>query len=212
MTKPKKTRTPAKWPPATPLDRGKLLWIYSYAREAFRRVIAAVDYIEKNNIDSDAPIFMPIVTSVYANYCKPFGASHGAGRLPDDFVEDEDRKLHEEIQFHRHKYACHRDTESHSLVVPGDMNQVQIIVYYEHGKKFHRQGVTVIKPLLPQLLEIKRLAEKHDKKCSYPITRELDALEAHVPTPPGRYTLNIVDDTKPLFVPFNPNPDPQLRM
>jgi hypothetical protein len=86
-----------------------------FAKAAIGRVITVCDYINKNKLTSESPIYYQLVTSIFILYARPFGGNNGVGEIHEKFKKydtDEKRNLHDMLIHGRHKFFAHFDANT----------------------------------------------------------------------------------------------------
>jgi hypothetical protein len=181
-------------------EDAKTLWKMVYAYHCFRIVEKACSFILDQKIDSDHPIYYPLVTGIYVLYGKPFKPSNVVGKLSDKIVPTKHRELHENLLKHRDQLYAHTDPKSFQLPDFGEANQVRFAVspgaaggeieIFTFATQFKARP-----PLLPDVVDLCRALQE---KTNYHIKKLQRRHIEKIPTSPGEYAINILDETGPF--------------
>jgi hypothetical protein len=123
----------------------KRLWKAAAAWSSFQDVWETCDYILKEQIQPDAPIYYSLVTAICVLYARPFKRSRGIENLTVQFVPKKFRKLHKLLILFRDQMAAHVDADG-ARFQGHSANNVRLIVHdcqvhlKVHRVKFRTQG------------------------------------------------------------------------
>ena len=176
------------------------LWKFFYAHECFRQSASACSYILDNNLETDHPIYYPLLTSIYVLYGKPFKRANVVGKLSDDIIPPEHKTLHDTLLQHRDKFYAHTDAKSFKLSDYGDASQVRFLVLPDEIRLFGTQFRSR-PPFLPEVIEICHALQT---KVNYHIAKLQKRHAKKIPQTVGEYAINILDESGPFVIKEKP--------
>jgi hypothetical protein len=181
-------------------EDAKTLWKMIYAYHCFRNVENACSFILDQKMDENHPVYYSLITSIYVLYGKPFKHSNVVGKLANDIVPPKHRQLHELLLKHRDQLYAHTDPKSFQLPNFGGANQVRFAVSpgADVGEIEIRNFVTQFKarpPLLPDIVDLCRMLQE---KANYHIQKLQKRHIKKIPTSPGEYGINVLDESGPF--------------
>ena len=109
------------------------LWKAGYAWLSFQYVVELCDYIEREHIPCDGPIYYPLVTAINTLYARPFKHSKGIESLTDQFVPKEFHELHKQLIVLRDKTTAHVDARN--VFFQGSPANNVVLIVREHGNR-----------------------------------------------------------------------------
>lgn len=181
-------------------EDAKALWKLFYAHECFRHAAAACSHILDNNLETDSPIYYPLLTSVYVLYGKPFKRANVVGKLADDIIPPEHKSLHDTLLDHRDKFYAHTDAKSFKLSDFGDANQVRFLVLPHEIRLFGTQFRSR-PPFLPEVVELCGVLQT---KVNYHIAKLQKRHAKKIPQAVGEYAINILNESGPFVIKEKP--------
>ena len=181
-------------------DEAKLLWKMFYARESFRQARSAAEHVYANKMDSNSPLFYPLIASVYVLYAKPFTRADAVGRLGDEMIPDKQKELHKRIKEHRDQIYAHRDGDGFEVADRGPVNQLRAIV---NGSEI-RLMATDFHARIPAMKPIIELCELLEKKTDYFVSKLWQKHAKIVPHQNGEFLLNVTDSVGDMWVAAKP--------
>ena len=181
-------------------EDAKSLWKFFYASECFKQAAAACSYMLDNNLETDSPMYYPLLTSVYVLYGKPFKRANVVGKLADDIIPPEHKNLHDTLLEHRDKFYAHTDAKSFKLPDFGDASQVRFLVLPHEMRLFGTQ-FRARPPFLPEVVV---LCSALEKKVNYHMIKLMKRHAKTVPGEVGEYSINILDESGPFVMKEKP--------
>jgi hypothetical protein len=181
-------------------EDAKSLWKFSYAHDCFRQAASACSHILDSNLETEHPLYYPLLTSVYILYGKPFKRAKVVGKLSDKIIPSEQKTLHETLLDHRDKFYAHTDAKSLKLSDFGETNQVRFLVLSHEIRLFATQFRTR-PPFLPEVIE---LCHALQTKVNYHIAKLQKRHAKKIPQAVGEYAINILDESGPFVIKERP--------
>lgn len=181
-------------------EDAKLLWKMFYAFQSFEHARTAAEYVLKNKITDDNPIFYPLMTAVYVLYGKPFKKSRQVGSLGEELIPPEYRELHRDLLNHRDKILAHSDAGEFEWFDVGQANQVRL-VRRPTAKSLICSQLQATPLLLPHIIS---LCLELQEKTEIRKAELFKQYEKHVPEEVGEYVLNVDDPNGGFFKPAKP--------
>ncbi len=139
------------------------------------------------------------IAPIYVLYARPFTKCYGVEPFSrDDLVPDEFRELHDNNIALRNQAYGHRDAKGVELKQGMLLeHEVYMILKSEGEMAFAhsepRSGVRVFQG-------INKLVAKLIETCQHKLVELKNSTGHHLPKLPGRYKLNITDETGPMWV------------
>ena len=176
-------------------EDAKLLWKMFYAEQCFKHAQAAAEHILKEKLEENNPLFYPLISAVYVIYGKPFGFSRGVGKLGEEMIPHEHLELHRSLLDHRDQIYAHTDATGFELSDLGQANQVGV-GRFPTGLQLFGTQLNARYPLLPSVIDLCRILEE---KTGYHVKKLFDRYVGLVPSPNGKYVINVYDQTGDFF-------------
>ena len=192
---------------ATEFAEAKLLWKSFYAGNCFVQVREAAQHILDNKLEKEAPLFHQLIVAIYTLYAKPFTRSDGVGRLEETFVPKEHLQQHKLMIEHRHQIYAHRDADGFQIVDYGSVNQVRSVRTHEamwlQATDFHARYTA-----MPSII---KLCVALEQKTDYNVQTLWHKYNGTIPKKIGECLLNVLDETRDMWLPQQPMILPQPK-
>ncbi|MDD5139827.1 MAG: hypothetical protein PHY43_06145 [Verrucomicrobiales bacterium] len=172
------------------LNNARTLWKTVYARDSFRQAQELGTYFLEQKLNEEAPTFYPLLVAIHVLYSRPFMKNYGGvGKLTDDIVPEEYKKLHSETLNFRSWLYAHTDANAPEFdEYGGSANQVRFI--RKDGKITHIL-VTRFKATADAVKNICILCEALQKMTSRHIDNLWSRYLELIPHEDGEYLLNV---------------------
>jgi hypothetical protein len=174
-----------------PLNVRKDLWAWYYGMRAFEHCKASCDYILKERMTSEHPLYYSLNVAATISYGKPFRASRGLERLPEDIIPPAYRHAHNQIMHYRDKVFAHTDTNE-NLSAADRLFDV-IFSFDKRGEYQFAKGFKVLESsvLIIGVERISALTDLLIVKARYHMDKILKRYAADFPKVPGEYRIGI---------------------
>ena len=174
-----------------------MLWKIFYANHCFVEARAAAEHVYQKKLESNAPLFYPLVVAIYTLYARPFTRSDGVGRLDEPFIPHKCLAQHQLIMEHRNQIYAHRDADAFSIDVHGSANQLRAV----RTDTVFGLAATNVHARYHAMLGIIEICNLLEKKCGDKIGELWKKHKGKVPPQEGEYLLNVLDATGPMWLP-----------
>ena len=178
----------------------QVLWKMFYARECFRQVRAAAQYLVDGKLERDHPLFHPLITATYVLYAKPFTRADAVGKLGEEMIPADQLEPHRTILEHRHQVYAHRDGDGFAVADYGAVSQVRALRLPQtlqlFGTDFHARY-----PALPPIISLCQVLEQ---KTDYHVEKLWTKYAPAVPMRVGEFMLNVADPSGDMWLPQKP--------
>jgi hypothetical protein len=169
------------------LDARKNLWAWCYGEHAFQHCKACCDYIVKEGMTREHPIYYSLNVAAHINYGKPFRRSRGIECLSAEIIPPAYRNIHEQILEWRDKMYAHTDATDNICPTHGRRLDV---CYYVDGRQL---GVKLLE-LTPEPIgaaNISGLCNILIEKAVYHIKKIKNQNQSDFPKRQGDYRIGI---------------------
>ena len=85
-------------------------WRMQFALQTFKSVRAGMQAMLDHGFTVDSPEYYPLIVGLVCLYGRPFKNSKPAGKLDENIVPKEHKKLHDELILIRDKFFAHSDS------------------------------------------------------------------------------------------------------
>jgi hypothetical protein len=173
-------------------------WLWCYASEAFRQVIASWDFLEKSTDSLPADVRSIISAGILVTYAKPFLRCHGVGCLPDTVIPKHLRTVHSFLIELRHKTMAHLDASNFQAPKGGLGNILQLRLFRNSGT----WDIAFIKPSENILrgCRIRELTVLLFEKAEYHVDKFTRKYVEKLNLPKGEYVLSLnPNDIEPFI-------------
>jgi hypothetical protein len=169
-----------------------------YARESFKNVRIACEYIANQRLDQFSPIHHPLCLAVVVLYARPFTSSNVVGTLSDKFVPKEMRSLHDQLLAFRNEVAAHSDASGRLYGRGGPpANNVRVIKAADGQRSLAMFELHYSPAGIKEITALSNLLMERTIDEANSIWARLDK-QGLIPTEPGEY---IIDLEKGEFAP-----------
>lgn len=182
-----------------PLAARRELWAWRYAQRSFEHCWHCCDFVLKERMDSDHPLYYSLTLAVHVNYSRPFKNSHGLAKLPELILPANKRELHKQIVAARDKLYTHVDADGDVTWDSEPAVDVRI--------SFEPRGVVTkcleVTTMPAGFLEIGNLAATLEEKCVYHMRKIVKRYRKSFPKGLGEFSI-CVGKEGPEFIRVEP--------
>jgi hypothetical protein len=173
-----------------PLEVRREIWSWHYASQAFQHCTAACEYILKEKLDQNHPIYFPLNVAIVVCYCRPFKVSNGLNPLRDDIVPTKYRRVHDLMETIRDKIYAHFDSTRQDWVP-----EVRFLV----GEKDNGLTLKEHKIELVSISSIQQLSDLLFQRCEDEVRKIGATYAKDFPKALGEYQL-CIKGNEPDFI------------
>ncbi len=181
-----------------PLEDRRDLWRWKYAYRSFANCSKCCEYVMKNKLTADSPIYYGLSSAVFIAYARPFSRSYGLEKLPDSLVPSQFKAMHELMINARHKVYAHTDADK--ILVWGGEPTIQVLVTNELNGDTTIEAVEVT-PSPAGWKPLKALSDILMNKSHYYAQKVATRNKRYFPKGLGSFHISIEEGADP-FVPM----------
>jgi hypothetical protein len=177
------------------LNDARTLWKMIYARDTFLHVQSACEFVSEQKLKIEHPAYYSLIVAIHVLYGRPFLKSNEVGKLKDDIVPNEHKKIHDATINHRSWLYAHTDANAPTMFDGESANQVRFV---RHRGIVNKIILCQSKSLTTTVKDISILCEALLKITEHHIAELRAKSLSLIPNEDGDYVLNVSSVNQPF--------------